>query len=99
MGLPRGGHLARSPEERPAMWKKGLAYRLTVSRVVSIADVAGRDRLQILFDNHPVRSVRSVDLYILCTGNQPVTAQDFAIPLSLELGKNARALTHPEVSS
>ncbi len=73
--------------------KKSLMFEvLSKSPVLSAAEeIAGK--LQILFQNQPVREVYLVVLRLFNAGNIPITSSDYERNISITFGGKARVLT------
>lgn len=73
--------------------KRRLAYE-----VVSNAQLVGvksevQNKIKIYYENKLVENVHLVSIRIINSGNQPISIDDFARPISIQLGSNTNILT------
>jgi hypothetical protein len=71
--------------------------RLVVETVTTVPLVAvakeGIEGLRVLFNERPIKDAAIVMVDVFCSGNTPILAADFDIPLSFEFGDSALVLS------
>jgi hypothetical protein len=72
--------------------RKSLSYEVPISdRLVNI-DKSIKSRIKVLFDEVEVPEVSIIHVKIVNTGNTPIAEKDYATPVEIRFGKDAKIL-------
>lgn len=73
--------------------RKSISYEIVSNTPLLSSNESIRDRIQILYDNLPVKNVHLVILKITNDGKQPITKTDFIKPLTFTLSAQSQILS------
>lgn len=73
--------------------KKALEYEIISSTPLLSMEEEVKGKLQILFDEEPVKQVHLIQVMIFNSGNVPILSTDFKRPVGVSFGKEAQILT------
>jgi hypothetical protein len=72
--------------------KKRLAYRISVTELVSVHGDA-QDKIEISYEGETFERVHLVEVNLRNAGNVPITRSDFEVPVSVGLGEGSAVLS------
>lgn len=78
--------------------RKSLSYEVISNTPLLSSNELIRERLQILYDDVPVKNVHLLVLKIINDGKQPITGSDFIKPLSFKLPEQSNILSFETLS-
>ena len=73
--------------------KKRLAYEVVSNTQLVGVKSEVQNKIKIHYENKIVENVHLVSIRIINSGNQPISIDDFARPISIQLGSNTNILT------
>ena len=73
--------------------RKALSYEIVTSTPLLSVEEEIKGRVQILFDNKPIKDVHLIVVRIINSGNLPIVSADYEFPVSLSFGENSQILS------
>lgn len=73
--------------------KKRLAYEVVSNTQLVGVKTEVQNKIKIYYENKLVENVYLVSIRLINSGNQPISIDDFARPINIQLGSNTKILT------